>query len=121
MREGIDSDAPIIDVTERGVRAVVKRTAERAADQTDNGKFQSVSSHDLQQRFTQRFLVDQQMNPRVVMGGRWMGLLSGDRVVSQRAIRRGRCRHLRRYWLGVTDAIRGRPSSCRPMRISSTR
>lgn len=57
-----------MDLTERGVRDVVKRTAERAADDD----FRYVSSHDLRRRFAQRLLVDRQMNPRVVIAvGGW--------------------------------------------------
>ncbi len=59
-------------LTERGVRDVVKRTAERAADETSDDDYQYVSSHDLRRRFAQRLLVDRQMNPRVVMAvGGW--------------------------------------------------
>jgi len=50
----------------------VKRTAERAAEETGDTDFRYVSSHDLRRRFTQRLLVDEQMNPRVVMAvGGW--------------------------------------------------
>jgi integrase len=70
--EGITNDDPLIDLSESGVRDVVKRTAERAAEQTGDKDFQQVSSHDLRRRFAQRLLVDQQMNPRVVMAvGGW--------------------------------------------------
>jgi integrase len=65
--EGIARDEPLIDLTERGVRAVVKRTAERAAEETGVDDYQHVSSHDLRRRFAQRLLVDEQVNPRVVM------------------------------------------------------
>lgn len=65
--EGIDRHNPLIDLTERGVRDVVKRTAEQAAETTGEDDFRYVSSHDLRRRFAQRLLVDQQMNPRVVM------------------------------------------------------
>ena len=65
--EGIDRGEPIIDLSERGIRNVVKRTAERAADETSDDDYQYVSSHDLRRRFAQRLLVDQNMNPRVVM------------------------------------------------------
>lgn len=49
------------------MRAVVKRTAKRAAEQTDNDDVQYVRSHDLRRRFAQRLLVDHQMNPQVLM------------------------------------------------------
>ncbi len=60
-------DEPLVDLSTRGVRAVVKRTAERAAEETGDPDYQHVSSHDLRRRFAQRLLVDRQMNPRVVM------------------------------------------------------
>lgn len=63
----IDRDEPLIDLSERGVRAAVKRTAERAAEETGDEDFRHVSSHDLRRRFAQRLLVDEQVNPRVVM------------------------------------------------------
>ncbi|MFD1601027.1 site-specific integrase [Halobellus rarus] len=65
--EDIGRDEPLVDLSERGVRDVVKRTAERAAEQTGDEDFQYVSSHDLRRRFAQRLLVDEQLNPRVVM------------------------------------------------------
>jgi integrase len=63
---------PYIDLSQPGVRAVVRRTASRAAEATGDDDFLKVSTHDLQRRFAQRLLVDQQMNPRVVMtDGGW--------------------------------------------------
>lgn len=63
---------PFIELKQPGVRAAVKRTAERAAEQTGVEDFQKVSTHDLRRRFAQRLLVDEQMNPRVVMAiGGW--------------------------------------------------
>jgi integrase len=63
---------PFIDLKQPGVRAVVKRTARRAADTTGDSDFEKVSTHDLRRRFAQRLLVDEQMNPRVVMAvGGW--------------------------------------------------
>lgn len=56
-----------MDLSERGLRDVVKRTAKRAADETGGDDFRYVSSHDLRPRFARRLLVDRQMNPRVVM------------------------------------------------------
>lgn len=64
---GIDRSEPYIDLTERSVRAVMKRTARRAAEKTGDEDYRYVSSHDLRRRFAQRLLVEQQMNPRVVM------------------------------------------------------
>jgi integrase len=65
--ESIAPDAPLVDLTERGVRAVVKRTADYAAAATGDDDFRYVSSHDFRRRFAQRLLVDRQMNPRVMM------------------------------------------------------
>lgn len=65
--EEIAPDEPLVDLTERAVRAVVKRTAERAAEDTGDDDYRYVSSHDLRRRFAQRLLVDLSMNPRVVM------------------------------------------------------
>lgn len=70
--EDVDRSEPLIDLTERAIRDVVKRTASRAAEETGDEDFQHVSSHDLRRRFAQRLLVDRQMNPRVVMAvGGW--------------------------------------------------
>lgn len=70
--EAIAPDEPVIDLTPRAVRAVVKRTARRAAEETGDPDFEYVSAHDLRRRFAQRLLVDNQMNPRVVMSiGGW--------------------------------------------------
>ncbi|WP_311171791.1 site-specific integrase [Halobellus ordinarius] len=63
----IDRSEPLVDLSERGIRDVVKRTAEQAAEQTGDDDFRHVSSHDLRRRFAQRLLVDEQVNPRVVM------------------------------------------------------
>lgn len=68
----IASSDPFIDLTESGVRAAVKRIAERTADETGDNEFRHVASHDLRRRFAQRLLVDESMNPRVVMAvGGW--------------------------------------------------
>ena len=70
--EGIDRSEPIVDLTPRAVRAIVKRTARRAAEETGVEDFDYVSAHDLRRRYAQRLLVDNQMNPRVVMSvGGW--------------------------------------------------
>ena len=56
-----------MDLSERGVRDIVKRTANLAMEETGDEDFRYVSSHDLRRRFAQRLLVDRQMNPRVVI------------------------------------------------------
>lgn len=45
----------------------MKRTAQRAAEETGEDDYNYVSSHDLRRRYAQRLLVDEQMNPRIVM------------------------------------------------------
>lgn len=61
-----------MDLAPPTVRQVVTRTAGRAADRTGKQYFHDMSSHDLRRRFAQRLLVDEGMNPRVVMSvGRW--------------------------------------------------
>jgi integrase len=65
--ENIGRNDPLVDLSERGVRDVVKRTAKRAAEETGDDDFRYVSSHDLRRRFAQRLLVDEHVNPRVVM------------------------------------------------------
>jgi integrase len=63
---------PYVSLTESGVRAVIKRVVERTADVTGESDYCHVSSHDLRRRYAQRLLVDEQMNPRVVMAvGGW--------------------------------------------------
>lgn len=72
MEQDLAPSDPYIDLTQSGVRAVVKRIANRAADETGNNDYQHVSSHDLRRRYAQRLLVDERMNPRVVMAvGGW--------------------------------------------------
>jgi integrase len=68
----LDDDDPYVDLTPGGVRAAVRRTADAAAERTGDEDFRDVSSHDLRRRFAQRLLVDEGMNPRVVMAvGGW--------------------------------------------------
>lgn len=65
--ENIAPDQPFVDLSVRGVRAAIKRTAEAAAEETGDSDYHHVSSHDLRRRFAQRLLVEENMNPRVVM------------------------------------------------------
>lgn len=70
--ENIAPKESFIDLQQRGVRSAVKRTAEATAEATGVGDYQHVSSHDLRRRYAQRLLVDENMNPRVVMAvGGW--------------------------------------------------
>jgi len=63
----INRDEPLVGIGKSAVRDVVKRTAIRAAEETGDDDYRHVSSHDLRRRFAQRLLVDESMNPRVVM------------------------------------------------------
>ena len=70
--ENIPPKDPYIDLSTIGIRKVVSRTADKAAEMTGNEEFTHVSSHDLRRRFAQRLLVDEELNPRVVMAvGGW--------------------------------------------------
>jgi integrase len=70
--ENIAPKDPFIDLSTAGVRKVVDRTADQAAEMTSDDDFQKVSTHDLRRRFAQRLLVDEELNPRVVMAvGGW--------------------------------------------------
>ena len=70
--EDLAPSDPFVDLSTSGVRVAVKRAARRAADATGDPDFEHVSSHDLRRRFAQRLLVDERMNPRVVMAvGGW--------------------------------------------------
>ena len=70
--ENIAPNDCFIDLSTDGVRRVVIRTAEHAAEMTGEQRFEHVSSHDLRRRFAQRLLVDEELNPRVVMAvGGW--------------------------------------------------
>jgi len=69
---GLEADEPYVDLQPDSVRAVVRRTADATADRTGDEDFRDVSSHDLRRRFAQRLLVDEGVNPRVVMAvGGW--------------------------------------------------
>lgn len=65
--EGLGDTDSYAALTPSGIRAVVRRTADAAADQTGDSDFRDISSHDLRRRFAQRLLGDEGMNPRVVM------------------------------------------------------
>jgi integrase len=63
----IDRGEPFMNLSERSVRNVVKRTAERAAEQTGDDDFRYVSSHDLRWRYAQRLLVGEGVIMTVVV------------------------------------------------------
>ena len=68
----LDDHESYVDLSTGGVRAAIRRTAATAAERTGDDDFRDVSSHDLRRRFAQRLLVDEGMNPRVVMAvGGW--------------------------------------------------
>jgi integrase len=52
---------------EEGTDMSLFEAAEAAADATGDEDFRKVSSHDLRRRFAQRLLIDEELNPRVVM------------------------------------------------------
>nr|WP_303704293.1 site-specific integrase [Haloquadratum walsbyi] len=68
----IANDEPFIDIQPRSVREVVKRLTETAAEEYDNDDWKAVSSHDLRRHYAQRMLVNERINPRVLMAvGGW--------------------------------------------------
>ena len=68
----LNEDESYVDLTPGGVRAAITRTAAAASTRTGDDDYHDVSSHDLRRRFAQRLLVDNGMNPRVVMAvGGW--------------------------------------------------
>lgn len=70
--ENIAPKDTFIDLSTDSVRKVVIRAADKAAEMTGDDDFAKVSSHDLRRRFAQRLLVDEELNPRVVMAvGGW--------------------------------------------------
>jgi integrase len=70
--KNIADDEPFIQITPRSVRAAVKRVAKAAADEYNNDDWEAVSSHDLRRHYAQRMLVNESMNPRVLMAvGGW--------------------------------------------------
>lgn len=60
-------DEPLIDLTERSVQRAVKGVARAVAETTGEPDFRKVSSHDLHRYYANQLLVEEQMNPRVVM------------------------------------------------------
>ena len=68
----LNDGEPYIDLAPVTVRRAVNNITAEAADRTGKDDFLDVSSHDLRRRFAQRLLVDEGMNPRVVMAvGGW--------------------------------------------------
>ncbi|WP_435358461.1 site-specific integrase [Haloarchaeobius sp. DFWS5] len=70
--EGIERDEQLVSIGDRQVQRRVKTTAKRVADETGDGDWRKVSSHDLRRYYAQDLLVREQMNPRIVMAvGGW--------------------------------------------------
>lgn len=70
-------DERVIDVTPRRVQMLVAAVAERAAAETGNTDFERVSSDDLRRYFARTLLVEEGVNPMVVMSvGGWERLAS---------------------------------------------
>jgi len=68
----VDDDEPYYDVTPTRIRQMVQEVAEKTAEETENGDWEKISSHDLRRFFAQDCLVRKSMNPRVVMSvGGW--------------------------------------------------
>lgn len=81
---GTDSDSRLLDVTPRRVQMLVSEVAGRAAERSDDERFETVSSNDLRRYFTRRLLVEEGMNPRIVrtVGG-WNRLGALEPYVDQ--------------------------------------
>ena len=63
---------PFIDLKQPGIYVVVRRTATRAAEAIGDADFERVDTHVLRHRFARHLLVDDQVNPRVVVAvGGW--------------------------------------------------
>jgi len=79
---GVDPDARLIDVTPRRVQMLVSEVTARAAEITDNERFDGLSSGDLRRYFAKRLLAEEGIDPRVVrtIGG-WDRLESLDRYL----------------------------------------
>lgn len=78
----IGSCDPLITLTERSIRQVIKRTADHAADQTGDQDFRHVSYHDLRRRFAHRLLLENRLEPRFVMKvGGWDSFQALDRYL----------------------------------------
>jgi len=70
--QGLDDDEPLISVTRRTVSNWVTYAAEDAAGATGDEDYLELSSHDLRRQWAQYLLVEQSINPRVVMSlGGW--------------------------------------------------
>lgn len=63
----IGKDQKIFNVSPRRIQQIVKTTAKKAAQNTGNEDFKKVSSHDLRRYFGHTLLVEERMNPEVVM------------------------------------------------------
>ena len=68
----IESDELLFPVTDRTVKNWVKRAAQNTASRTGDTDYKKVSSHDLRRSWAHYLLVEQKINPRIVMAlGGW--------------------------------------------------
>ncbi|WP_415381477.1 site-specific integrase [Halosimplex sp. TS25] len=70
--EGIDRDAPLVDVSKRTVQNWVEWAADEAANEMGDPDYERVSSHDLRRAWANHLLVEENVSPRIVMAlGGW--------------------------------------------------
>ncbi|WP_202979393.1 site-specific integrase [Natrinema versiforme] len=68
----LNEDEELITVTRRTLNNWVDYAAEGAAEETGDDDYRKLSSHDLRRQWAQHLLVEQRVNPRVVMSlGGW--------------------------------------------------
>jgi len=78
----IDPDGRLIDVTPRRVQMLVSDIASRAAEVTGESRLADVSSGDLRRYFARRLLVEDGIDPRIVLAiGGWERLGALDRFL----------------------------------------
>jgi len=78
----IDADEPVIGVSPRRVQMLVSEVAGRAADRSGDGRLADVTPVDLRAHFARTLLVEDGVDPRVVLSvGGWESFESFDRVL----------------------------------------
>lgn len=76
---GIDDSERIVGVTPRRVQMLVREVADRAAERTDEPKFEAITANDLRQYFARTLLCERNVSPRVVQAiGGWRSLEALD-------------------------------------------
>jgi len=79
---GIDGDEPVVGVSPRRVQMLVADVADRAAERTGDDRLADVAGGDLRARFARRLLVEESVDPRVVLAvGGWESFESFDRFL----------------------------------------